>query len=124
LIPASGFFEWTGPKENRQPWYITAKDGKPLTFAGLHETWRDQENDETVESSTMIITSLNSFMSKIHDRMPVILAPDSWAACLDAPNSDLLRPADEDMLHAWPVTPQVKSSRYYGDDSIIPLQPA
>lgn len=43
LIPASGFFEWTGPKEDRQPHYISAKDEKPLTFAGLFDTWKDPQ---------------------------------------------------------------------------------
>jgi putative SOS response-associated peptidase YedK len=36
FIPASGFFEWTGAKADRQPHLFTAGDGSPvLTCAGL-----------------------------------------------------------------------------------------
>jgi len=36
IIPASGFFEWTGEKAQRQPHLFTAADGSPvLAFAGL-----------------------------------------------------------------------------------------
>jgi putative SOS response-associated peptidase YedK len=41
IIPASGFYEWTGPKSARIPHYFTAADGQPLAFAGLWDNWRD-----------------------------------------------------------------------------------
>ena len=42
IIPASGFFEWSGPKEARQPWFISAADGGILLFAGLYGRWRNR----------------------------------------------------------------------------------
>jgi putative SOS response-associated peptidase YedK len=40
IIPASGFYEWTGGKGARQPHLFTAADGSPvLAFAGLWDRW-------------------------------------------------------------------------------------
>lgn len=124
LIPASGFFEWTGPKDERQPWYISAKDGMPLIFAGLHDTWRDPESGDDVKSCTIIVTSANRFMGEIHDRMPVILQESQWRLWLDEPRKDLLNPADENLLHAWRVSSNVNSSRYHGDDTTKEIEHA
>lgn len=121
LIPASGFFEWTGPKEARLPWYMTSPDGRPLTFAGLHDTWRDPENGETVESCTIVVTGANVFMGEIHDRMPVVLHQDDWSAWLDAPRKDLLRSAPEETLRAWRVTPEMNSSRFQDASAVEPI---
>jgi putative SOS response-associated peptidase YedK len=37
LLPAAGFFEWTGKAGKKQPYFITRTDSKPLVFAGLWE---------------------------------------------------------------------------------------
>ncbi len=118
LIPATGFFEWSGPKEARLPWFISAKDGKPLTFAGLHETWKDRESGEEVKSCTIITCAANDFMAKIHTRMPVILQGNDWRTWLSEPRTDLLKPANDDVLQAWRVSTNVNSSRYQGEDTM------
>ena len=48
IIPASGFYEWTGPRGAKTPHYFSAPSGEPLAFAGLWETWRDPESDAKV----------------------------------------------------------------------------
>jgi len=62
-------------------------------------------NDETLTTCTMIITEANSFISAIHDRMPVLLldrqSADAWLSG-DA-GLELLKPAPEDALRMWPV---------------------
>lgn len=122
LIPASGFFEWTGPKTDRQPWYISAANERPLTFAGLHETWTDRVTNEVIESCTIITTDANAFMSKIHNRMPVILDPADWAEWLQEPSKRFLRPAPEETLQAWPVSKEVNKNSYHGTDTTVPVQ--
>src|SRR5713226_3932784 len=72
LISASGYYEWQTTPDGKQPYYITAVDGPILTIAGLWSQWRDRVNDETFTTCTMIITEANSFISAIHDRMPVL----------------------------------------------------
>ncbi len=73
LIPASGYYEWETAPDGKQPHYITSADRPILTIAGLWSEWHDRLNDETLTTCTMIITEANSFISAIHDRMPVLL---------------------------------------------------
>jgi len=35
LIPASGYYEWEKTSTGKQPYYYTARDGSPLSWAGL-----------------------------------------------------------------------------------------
>ena len=74
IIPASGFFEWTGEKAQRQPHLFTAADGSPvLAFAGLWDRWRDPATSEDVLSWTIIVCGASAWMEQYHDRMPVML---------------------------------------------------
>ena len=118
LIPASGVFERTGPKDARQPWFISGRDGRPLTFAGLYDRWKNPDSGETVHSCAILVTEANHFMQPIHDRMPVILEKAHWDPWLAAPRSDLLKPAHEGVLVAWQVSPRVNSNRYHEADAI------
>ncbi|WP_166805780.1 SOS response-associated peptidase [Jeotgalibacillus sp. R-1-5s-1] len=87
LIPASSFYEWKKTEEGyKQPYEIKLLSGDPLTFAGLWESWRNEKND-LIRSCTIITTEPNSTMSKIHDRMPVILSPDQFDQWLN-PDSE------------------------------------
>ena len=74
LIPASGYYEWRAEAGSKQPYYFTARNGKPLTIAGLWDEWQNVETDEKLCSCTMMITKANKFVSDFHDRMPVLLA--------------------------------------------------
>lgn len=121
LIPASGFFEWMEEDDKKVPVFISAKDQKPLTFAGLYDTWNDDRTGEQVQSCTIIVTSANTFMSTIHDRMPVILEEKDWKPWLAEPRQDLLVPANENKLKSWRVSTNVNNSRYLGDDTMQPI---
>ena len=94
LIPASGYYEWQGTQDGKLPYYFTAHDGSPLTIAGVWDEWKDVETGEPLKSCTMIITTANTFVNNIHDRMPVLLKPsdfDKWLA--GNAGTDLLKPA-------------------------------
>jgi putative SOS response-associated peptidase YedK len=79
LIPASGYYEWLKTPTGKQPYYYTARDLSPLTFAGLWDEWKDIETGLSLMSCTIIITDANELASKVHDRMPVLLSPDEFA---------------------------------------------
>src|SRR5690606_15962970 len=77
-------------KAKKQPYFIHRPDGEPYAFAGLWEVWKGPNKDqEPLRSCTIITTSPNEEMAKIHDRMPVILPPSVWDAWLDRDNEDL-----------------------------------
>ncbi|XSG86567.1 MAG: SOS response-associated peptidase [Methylohalobius sp. ZOD2] len=118
LIPADGFYEWQAKPgvKTKQPWFVALKDREPIAFAGLWERWHSPE-DEPLESCTIIVTDANELMRPIHDRMPVILAPEQWDTWLGLENQDsrvlqnLLKPYPAEEMTAWPVSTLVNNPR-------------
>ena len=72
VVPADGFFEWTGPKNKRQPLWIHPKDGGLMLFAGLYESWYPARNQPEA-TFTIVTCTANATVTAAHDRMPVIL---------------------------------------------------
>ena len=109
IIPASGFYEWTGPKGARVPHLFTASDGGPvLAFAGLWDRWRDRATGADVLSATIIVSGASEWMVPYHDRMPVLLTPDQFDPWLSGTaGAEALRPAAEDALREWIVSDRV-----------------
>jgi putative SOS response-associated peptidase YedK len=120
LIPASGYFEWQTVGKEKQPYYITPRNGSALAFAGLWEEWKDRVNNETIASCTILITDANEFTRTIHDRMPVILEQENIGPWLtgDA-GTELLKPAPEDALRMWPVSKRVSKPGNTDDPTLI-----
>jgi putative SOS response-associated peptidase YedK len=120
LIPASGYYEWKTTPNGKRPYYYTARDGSPLTIAGLWDEWINVETGEPLKSCTMIVTSANAFAAKIHDRMPVLLQSSDFDAWLGVwAGVEMLKPAADGLLQVWPVSPRVNSSRAPGDDPTL-----
>lgn len=118
IVPASGFYEWTGPKTDRQPHLFTAGDGSPmLAFAGLWEKWRNPATGEDVLSCTMIVSGASEWMRPYHDRMPVLLNGPDIDAWLDGSMGQAgLKPASESALREWPVTKRLNKTGVGDDD--------
>ena len=104
LVPALGFYEWTGPKGSRQPHFIRDRNlDRMLVFAGLWD--RARRGEETVTSFTIITTAANDQMAAIHDRMPVILDEAEREAWMGGERAeDLMRPYGIE-LKIYPVAP-------------------
>ncbi len=120
LIPASGYFEWHTVGKEKQPYYFTPRNGSVLTFAGIWDEWRDRINSETIVSCTMIITTANSLVSAVHDRMPVILEPENIEPWLSgSAGTELLKPASEGALRMWPVSKRVSKPGNADDATLI-----
>ena len=120
LIPASGFYEWTGPKTDRQPHYITSSTEPVLMMAGLWESWIPPGESEPIQSATIIVTSANRFMGEIHDRMPVFVEPRDYEAWLSGQSGEeVLQPAREDFLQQWNVSQRVNKSGQGNNDPTL-----
>jgi putative SOS response-associated peptidase YedK len=126
VVPADGFFEWTGAGFARQPIWFHRPDGKLLLFAGLYESW-PVTPDNWQRTFTIITTTPNAVTAPIHDRMPVILDGDVVDYWLDPREEDteslrkLLTPAPDDMLAKLPVSQRVNSVK---NDDPSCLEPA
>lgn len=124
LIPATGFYEWKAGPTGKVPQHIHLAGGGLLTFAGLWESWRDGEGRE-IRSFTIITTTPNALMAPIHDRMPVIIAPQDRQRWLQGEGiADLLRPYPDGELVADPVGPAVNAPRNEGPALLDPPAPS
>ncbi len=128
LIVADGFYEWQrvpgGPK---QPFHITRDDGGLFAFAGLWSIWHAPDGT-TLRTCTIITRPANAAVSALHDRMPVILAPEAESAWLDtgtpADQLDAILtglPAERTALAA--VNTAVNDARYDGPECLSPPAP-
>jgi putative SOS response-associated peptidase YedK len=128
IIPASGFYEWTGGKKDRQPHLFSAADGAPvLALAGLWDKWRDPTTGSELMSATIIVSSSNTWMSTYHDRMPVLLAAEHFDGWLNGSvGLEILNPAPETALREWPVSKRMNATGAYDDDPTVlnPERPA
>ncbi len=115
IIPADGFYEWMkieGQKK-KQPMYMSRVDGEPLELY----------------SCTIITGEPNEKVAEVHDRMPVMLPPDTWDEWLDRDNNDtdslqgLLVPALAQLIRLHPVSTDVNNVRNNGPELIDEADP-
>ncbi|HET9717291.1 MAG TPA: SOS response-associated peptidase [Pseudolabrys sp.] len=112
LVPADGFYEWKALGTRKQPYFVRARSGSPLAFAGLWETWTGP-NGEELETAAIVTTRASGTIAHIHDRMPVIVPPEAFDLWLDCANVDaetaaaLIAPAAETDLEAYEVSSEV-----------------
>jgi SOS response associated peptidase (SRAP) len=85
---------------------VARADGAPLAVAGLWD-----EPDEGAAAYAVITCAANAALAPIHDRMPVVLAPEAWpvwlarqAVPLEAALA-LLRPCPPEWLRVEPLGP-------------------
>ena len=145
LLPADGYYEWYSPNDEagteeagaskarprKQPFFIHPADGSVLAMAGLYEIWRDptREEDDPERfrwTCTVLTTEAEDAVGHIHDRMPLAVDPERWAAWLDpeTPKDSLLGllvPAQQGNLEAYPVSTAVGNVRNNGPQLIDPL---
>lgn len=125
LIPAQGFYEWRKePGGGKTPFFVTIPGVPVMGLAGIYE--RVTTADGEVRDTAAILTrAASGVMADIHDRMPLIILPQSASAWLDPYLSErldveallALPPAE---LVATPVGPQVNNA---GDDNADCVRP-
>src|SRR5260370_38879117 len=72
LIPADGFYEWRKTAKPKLPFAIAVKDGRPFTFAGLWENWKDAESGEWLGTCTIIPGAPTGLVAPTDPRSPRI----------------------------------------------------
>jgi putative SOS response-associated peptidase YedK len=124
LIPASGYYEWQHFAGKKQPYYIHLQTGL-FAFAGIWSNWRAQ-NGDVILSCAIITTIAQEPMQKLHERMPVILAPDQYKSWL----IDDLKPDDlaakflsqsVDNVRIYAVSQRMSHPQFEGIECIKPL---
>jgi putative SOS response-associated peptidase YedK len=127
LIPADGFYEWKRDGRIKQPYCFELNEGELFAFAGLWDRWRDASG-KAVETCSILTTTPNAVTSAVHDRMPVILDPDTYDLWLDpgmrdvAAASDLLKPCDARLMRCYPVSTRVNSTANDDEECSAPVE--
>jgi putative SOS response-associated peptidase YedK len=124
LIPADGYFEWTKAEDGgKDPWLLQLPGGAPFSFAGI---WAHNDN-LGVTSCTIITAPAVPEIADIHNRMPIILAPEAYGTWLNTEvqgkdaKALLLDAQIDSQLEFFRVSRAVNNSRYEGTDTKLPL---
>ena len=156
LIPADGFYEWQTTPTGKQPFRFTLKDGGFFCMAGLWEKWlrppagEDSTDDlfpisapvagatgtqvsgfsvsdsQLVETFTIITTEPNPLVAEVHNRMPVIIAPEHYQRWLVPNRFDtsflkfLLRPFPADQMASCRVSKLVNNAKHDRPECLLP----
>jgi len=127
LVPASGFYEWKKQADGKQPFFIHPKEEELFSFAGIWNTWKDEDGKE-IKTYSIMTTEPNREMTNIHNRMPVILHQEDEATWLSHSNDNdrsaleaLLRPFEDGGLEMYEVSRDVNVARTNDKRLILPL---
>ena len=128
LIPAAGYYEWAtamGRYSPKQPFYISARDGKQLPIAGIWSSW-SAPNGEIIETASIITQEAQGELATIHSRMPVFMPQDRWDLWLNPRNTDvnelkslMVVENPESIVVARPVSSAVNSVANNGKELIV-----
>jgi putative SOS response-associated peptidase YedK len=126
LVVADGYYEWRDA--DKQPFAVALGNRGPMTFAGLWEHWRDPADPTTkpLKSFAIITTHANEMLRPLHQRMPVILAPENWSAWLGetaAAETELkamFAPYPSAAMAFWPVDRRVGNVKNDSADLFAP----
>ncbi len=127
LIPADAFYEWQKTGKAKQPYCFEVNGGELFAFAGIWDRWRDA-SDNAVETCSILTTTPNAVTSAVHDRMPVILDPDSYDLWLNpgmkdvGAASELLKPYDARLMRCYPVSSRINHVATDDEECSAPVE--
>lgn len=104
IVPAIGYYEWTGKKGAKTPWFVTTRRNTPgLWFAGL---WAVATIDaEPMTSCTILTTAAGGATAHLHPRSPVILSDEGAETWLtgEGDPAALMHAPEDAMVDVWEV---------------------
>ena len=125
ILPVGGWFEWTGPRNRRQPYYVQAEDGTLMALAGLWEPARP--GGHKGPTFAVLTTTPRDELESLHPRQPSILQGSQILEWLD-PEPRATRPLlklaasrGEQPLRIYPVDRAMNNTRYSSAASIEPI---
>jgi putative SOS response-associated peptidase YedK len=126
LVAVDNFYEWKKTPTGKQPYAIALADRRLMALAGLWENWRSPAG-EWIRSFAIITTKPNELCGELHNRMPVVLGPETWPAWLGEEPADprqlkaLLAPYPSEAMTCWPVGTRVGNVKNNDPSLIEPI---
>lgn len=127
IMPADGWYEWTGEKGDKQPWFISAKDGAPILMAGI-AAWEPGRKIIAETGFAIVTDDTAGGMIDIHDRRPICLTiadAHEWVDPTVTINDALellSTPRSESAFRWWQVTRKMGESRYQLPNASEPVE--
>ena len=134
IVVVDGFYEHHWKDGVSFPYYITRKDGSPISLGGLWEYWKLESEGIERNTVSIVTCAANPFMEWIHNkpkasegpRMPLIIPEDFLSKWLTAPDDppgiqevkELIQPYDNELLQAHAVQ-RLRGKQYPGNISDI-----
>lgn len=126
LVAADGWYEWLPTPQGKQPFFLRFADRRPCFFGGLWNEWPGP--DGTIATFTVLTRPAAANIAHLHERMPVIVRPEDYAAWLDkkvfeaADVHELCRPTDAGELLAYRVGTRVNRPDANGPELLTPVE--
>ena len=127
LMPVDNFYEWKKTATGKQPYAIALGDRRLMALAGLRENWRSPAG-EWVRSFAIVTCPSNELCAELHNRMPVVLGPETCPAWLGEEPADarqlkaMLTPYPSEDMTCWPVSPRVGNVRNNDPSLVAPMR--
>jgi putative SOS response-associated peptidase YedK len=118
VVPADGFYEWTGEGRDRRPVWFHLPAGAPFFMAGI----LDGPRGEPAPSFAVLTAPARPPISAVHDRMPVLLSAEGARRWILGPPPRVIVP-DDLPLEARPVSPRANTVAH-DDPACIEPAPA
>jgi putative SOS response-associated peptidase YedK len=105
-------------------------NAKGETVASLPSNWHKPGSEEWVRTFAVITTTANELVSDIHERMPVIIPPESydrWLSSIEPDSRDLLVPFPASLMTMWPISTRVNKPDHDDPailDALAPEEPS
>jgi putative SOS response-associated peptidase YedK len=126
IVPVDGFFEWKASRVRRRSsrmrslWRMARRSASPASG----RTGRSLLRANGFGLFAIITTDANELVADIHDRMPVILAPDDYGRWLgEEPDPrDLMRPFPAELMRMWPISTRVNKPENDDPSIVEPIE--
>ena len=131
LVVVDGIIEWVGAKRRKVPHLIRHRDRLPFAMAGLWSRWQDSAGGEELWSCTVIVRDADDWYAQFHNRMAVLLAPESYEQWLDPQQKqgqrELLTNSayhKNGELEFFPISTLVNNARNDSAECLEPVSPS
>ena len=82
IVPADGWYEWTGEPRHKQPWYIRLRTDAPMWMAAITDVRPGKPLHDGSEF-VIVTAAADGGMVDVHDRRPVVFGAEDAQLWLD-----------------------------------------
>ena len=131
---ADGYYEWRQAGRIKTPFHFSFADGKPFAIGGLWEAWAPRGPEVAavplLHTCCLLTTQANAVVAPVHDRMPVLVAPEHMTLWLEPRPLDaaqwagVLAASCAHLLQARQVSRYVNSAAHQGPQCLDDAEPS